>query len=60
VAQLPGGPPSLGGQDIEENLVARRRLTNHAAERWPPPRWARDLGLLGPPELARRAALIGR
>jgi hypothetical protein len=46
----------MGGTDEATNLVAVCRTHNNMARRARPPRWARDLELLGPPALRRRAA----
>lgn len=43
-----------GGTDEATNLMAVCRCHNNAARRARPPRWVRDLALLGPPALRRR------
>ena len=41
----------MGGTDDPENLVIVCQKHNNAARRAKPPRWARDLELIGPPAL---------
>jgi hypothetical protein len=45
---------ALGGTDELANLVCLCRVHNNAARRSPPPRWVKDLELIGPPALRRR------
>jgi hypothetical protein len=49
-------PVELGGTDEPENMVCLCRSHNNAARRSRPPRWVKDLELIGPPALRRRVA----
>ena len=53
-------PVEFGGTGDPENMVAVSLRHNNMARRAKPPRWARDLELLGPPAFRPRAARTTR